>query len=164
MIMKNCFGILDKVFPLGEKGYRIFSEKDPESLPWSDFNVDVVFECTGVFTKKDDLEKHLHAGAKNVILSAPAKDDDVATIVYSVNAPQEGTHVLSCASCTTNCITPVVEIMGRRIGVKKAIMTTIHAYTANQMIVDGPSKKWRRGRAGASNLVPTTTGAAIATT
>jgi glyceraldehyde 3-phosphate dehydrogenase len=149
---------------VGGKGYKIFSEKDPQSLPWSDFNIDMVFECTGVFTEGEDLEKHIRAGAKNVILSAPAKSDDVATIVYGVNTPEEGVQVLSCASCTTNCITPVVEIMGRRIGVKKAIMTTIHAYTANQTIVDGPSKKWRRGRAGASNLVPTTTGAAIATT
>ncbi|MFW6147240.1 MAG: type I glyceraldehyde-3-phosphate dehydrogenase [Thermodesulfobacteriota bacterium] len=149
---------------VGDKKCRIFSEKDPESLPWNDFNIDMVFECTGVFTKGEDMKKHLKAGAKNVILSAPAKSDDVPTIVYGVNALEGDEHLLSCASCTTNCITPVVEIIGRRIGLKKAIMTTIHAYTSTQAIVDGPSKKWRRGRAGASNLVPTTTGAAIATT
>jgi len=149
---------------IGGNRYRVFKEKDPENLPWTDFNVDIVFECTGVFTRKEDLEKHLRAGAKNVILSAPAKGDEVATVVYGVNSAEKGTHIVSCASCTTNCITPLVEIIGRRIGVIKAIMTTIHAYTANQMIVDGPNKKWKRGRAGAINLVPTTTGAAIATT
>jgi glyceraldehyde 3-phosphate dehydrogenase len=145
------------------KGYRIFSEKDPENLPWGDLDVDVVFECTGVFARKEDLEKHIRAGAKRVILSAPAKDDEVVTVVHGVNTPEGSVRILSCASCTTNCITPVVEIMGRRIGVRKAIMTTIHAYTSTQAIVDGPSKKWRRGRAGAVNLVPTSTGAAVAT-
>lgn len=149
---------------IGGNRYRVFKEKDPENLSWADFNVDIVFECTGVFTRKEDLEKHLRAGAKNVILSAPAKGEEVATVVYGVNSAEKDTHIVSCASCTTNCITPLVEILGRRIGVSKAIMTTIHAYTANQMIVDGPSKKWKRGRAGAINLVPTTTGAAIATT
>jgi len=149
---------------VGGKRYTIFSEKDPENLPWADLDVDIVFECTGVFTRKEDLEKHIRAGAKKAILSAPAKDDEVPTVVHGVNTPEEGAQIISCASCTTNCITPVVEIMGRRIGVRKAIMTTIHAYTSTQAIVDGPSDKWRRGRAGAVNLVPTSTGAAIATT
>ncbi len=146
------------------KGYRVFNERDPENLPWGDLDVDLVFECTGVFTEREDLEKHIRAGARRVILSAPAKGDGVATIVHGVNTPEGDAQILSCASCTTNCITPVVEIMGRRIGVRKATMTTIHAYTSTQAIVDGPSKKWRRGRAGAINLVPTSTGAAIATT
>jgi glyceraldehyde 3-phosphate dehydrogenase len=145
------------------RGYRIFSEKDPENLPWGDLDVDIVFECTGVFPRKEDLEKHIRAGAKRVILSAPAKDDEVVTVVHGVNTPEGNVQILSCASCTTNCITPVVEIMGRRIGVRKAIMTTIHAYTSTQAIVDGQRKKWRRGRAGAVNLVPTSTGAAVAT-
>jgi len=149
---------------VGGKGYRIFSEKDPEDLPWADLDVDIVFECTGVFTRKKDLEKHIRAGAKRVILSAPAKGDEVTTVVHGVNSPEENVQILSCASCTTNCITPVAEIMERRLGVRKATMTTIHAYTSSQAIVDGPSKEWRRGRAGAINLVPTTTGAAIATT
>jgi glyceraldehyde 3-phosphate dehydrogenase len=127
-------------------------------------NVDIVFECTGVFTKREDLEKHVQAGAKYVILSAPAKGEDVDTIVYGVNKAIGGGKIISCASCTTNCITPVVEIMGRRIGIKKAIMTTVHAYTSSQAIVDAPAKKVRRGRAGAANFVPTSTGAAIATT
>jgi glyceraldehyde 3-phosphate dehydrogenase len=111
----------------------------------------------------EDLQKHVQAGAKRVVLSAPAKDD-VPTVVHGVNAYNGQRPVISCASCTTNCIAPVVEVMGRRIGVRKAVMTTIHAYTSTQGIVDGPGKKLRRGRAAACNLVPTTTGAALATT
>jgi glyceraldehyde 3-phosphate dehydrogenase len=144
--------------------YKLFSEKDPSRLPWGQLGIDLVFECTGIFTKRPDLEKHLEAGARFVVLSAPSKTEDMDMVVYNVNEPGGPVQMVSCASCTTNCIAPVVEIMGRRIGVKKAIMTTIHAYTASQSIVDGPSKKWTRGRAGAANLVPTTTGAAVATT
>lgn len=148
------------------KEYPVYQEKDPAQLPWGkdNLNVDIVFECTGIFTKKPDLEKHLQAGAKRVILSAPAKSEGIPTIVNGVNQISESDQIISCASCTTNCITPVVEVMGRRIGVKKAAMTTIHAYTASQGLVDQPSKKWRRGRAAAENLVPTSTGAAQATT
>ncbi|MCZ7570091.1 MAG: type I glyceraldehyde-3-phosphate dehydrogenase [Ardenticatenaceae bacterium] len=146
------------------KRYKLFSEKDPAQLPWGALGVDIVFECSGVFTRRKDLAKHIEAGAKNVILSAPTKSEDVATVVHGVNRPEEGTaQIMSCASCTTNCITPVVEIMGRRIGVKKALLTTIHAYTASQTLVDAPNKHMRRGRAGAANFVPTSTGAAIAT-
>jgi glyceraldehyde 3-phosphate dehydrogenase len=145
--------------------FRILSERDPAQLPWGELGIDIVFECTGIFTRGEDLQKHLQAGAKYAILSAPVKGEDVPTVVHGVNTPgDEGSRIISCASCTTNCITPVVEIMGRRIGIKKAAMTTIHAYTSSQNIVDGPSKKIRRGRAGAANLVPTSTGAAIATT
>lgn len=153
----------DNQLSIDGHAYPIFSEKNPADLPWKDLNVDVVLECTGIFRKRPDLEKHLQAGAKRVILSAPAKDDGIETVVYGVNQAN-GDSIISCASCTTNCITPVVEVLGRRIGVKKAMMTTIHAYTTSQNIVDGPSKKWRRGRAGAANFVPTSTGAAIATT
>jgi len=126
----------------------------------------VVFDCTGVFRKQEDLEKHLQAGAKKVILSAPAKSEGIEVIVPGVTEKSVSNNnpLISCASCTTNCIAPVVEIMHRRIGVKKAIMTTIHAYTASQGLVDEPSKKFRRGRAAAANLVTTTTGAALATT
>ncbi|GAB4334549.1 MAG: type I glyceraldehyde-3-phosphate dehydrogenase [Candidatus Abyssubacteria bacterium] len=144
--------------------YQVLSEKDPSRLPWKEFDIDIVFECTGVFTKKADMEKHLQAGAKHVILSAPAKGDGVSTVVHGVSTPDGGIQMISCASCTTNCITPVVEVMGRRVGIKKAIMTTVHAYTSSQAIVDGPNKKWRRGRAAAANFVPTSTGAAKATT
>jgi glyceraldehyde 3-phosphate dehydrogenase len=126
----------------------LFSEKDPSKLPWKKLEVGLVFECTGVFTKKEDLFKHLQAGARKVILSAPAKDNEISTVVYGVNHDSGSTiKVVSCASCTTNCITPVVEVMSRRIGLKKAIMTTIHAYTSTQAVVDGPNKKMRRGHA-----------------
>mgnify|MGYP006277402831 CR=1 FL=1 len=146
------------------KEYNLLSEKDPSNLPWKDMEIDLVFECTGVFSKREDLKKHIEAGAKHVIISAPAKSGDVATVVHGVNRAEEGADIISCASCTTNCITPVVEVMKRRIGIKKAIMTTIHAYTSTQAIVDGPNKKMRRGRAAAQNFVPTSTGAAKATT
>lgn len=146
------------------KSYQFLSVKDPTQLPWGELGVDVVFECTGVFTRMEDLQKHIQAGASYAILSAPAKGAEVRCIVHGVCKPEIEERVISCASCTTNCIAPVVEIMGRRIGIKKAIMTTIHAYTSTQAIVDGPAKKWSRGRAGAANFVPTSTGAAIATT
>jgi glyceraldehyde 3-phosphate dehydrogenase len=148
---------------IDRKDIHFFSEKDPSRLPWSSLGVDVVLECTGVFTKREDLEKHVRAGARYVILSAPAKSDDVVTVVHGVNTLDGDTRILACASCTTNCITPVVEIVGRRIGIKKAIMTTVHAYTASQAIVDSQSKRFERGRAGAANFVPTSTGAALAT-
>jgi glyceraldehyde 3-phosphate dehydrogenase (phosphorylating) len=146
--------------------FKVFKEEKPEKLPWKELNIDIVFECTGFFTKKEDMLKHIKAGARHVILSAPSKSEEVLTVVYGVNSPEydESLELISCASCTTNCITPIVEILGRRAGIKKAIMTTIHAYTASQALVDGPSKKFRRGRAGAANFVPTTTGAAKATT
>jgi glyceraldehyde 3-phosphate dehydrogenase len=149
---------------IGGTSCSYFSEKDPARLPWSGLGVDIVLECTGVFTKREDLEKHIQAGAKYVILSAPAKGDDVPTVVHGVNTVDGNTHIVACASCTTNCITPVVEIVGRRVGIKKAIMTTVHAYTASQAIVDSQSKRLERGRAGAANFVPTSTGAARATT
>ncbi len=149
---------------IGGRKIRTLHEKEPDKLPWRELNIHTVFECTGVFTKKGDLDKHVIAGAEKVILSAPSKSEEVVTVVYGVDNSKSTPKVISCASCTTNCITPVVEIMGRNIGIKKAIMTTIHAYTASQGIVDGPASKYRRGRAGAANMVPTSTGAAIATT
>lgn len=147
------------------KTYPVFREKDPARLPWRKLEIDIVLECTGVFNQQADLERHLAAGAKTVILSAPAKSPEIATVVHGANSTHEPTTgIISCASCTTNCITPVVEVMGRRIGVQKAIMTTVHAYTATQAIVDRPNKRRRRGRAAAVNLIPASTGAAIATT
>jgi glyceraldehyde 3-phosphate dehydrogenase len=143
---------------------QLLSEKNPARLPWRSLNVDVVFECTGAFTRREDLEAHVHAGARYVILSAPSSSADLETIVHGVNTPHGGTAIISCASCTTNCITPVMEILGRRIGIKKAIMTAVHAYTASQALVDSAHTHVRRGRAGAVNLVPTSTGAAVATT
>jgi glyceraldehyde 3-phosphate dehydrogenase len=138
--------------------------RDPLELPWKELQVDLVFECTGALAKREDLAKHVRAGARTVLLSAPSKDGDIETVIHGVNAKNGDTNIISCASCTTNCITPIVEVIGRRIGIKKALMTTVHAYTSSQSIVDGPNKHRRRGRAGAANLVPTTTGAARATT
>ncbi|MCC6659850.1 MAG: type I glyceraldehyde-3-phosphate dehydrogenase [Phycisphaerales bacterium] len=143
---------------------HLLSTRDPAELPWKQLGVDLVFECTGALTRRQDLEKHVRAGARYVILSAPSKDQDVETVVHGANAPGERPAIISCASCTTNCITPVVEVMGRRIGFTKAVMTTVHAYTSSQSIVDKPNKRFRRGRAAAANLVPSTTGAAHATT
>lgn len=139
--------------------------RDPEQLPWKAKDIDLVIESTGLFTLREDAEKHIRAGAKTVIISAPTKSKDAPTVVHGVNSADGKVSIFSCASCTTNNISPVVEILDRRIGIKKAIMTTVHAYTASQGIVDGPSKgNFRMGRAGAANLIPTTTGAAIATT
>jgi glyceraldehyde 3-phosphate dehydrogenase len=148
---------------IGGQTLRLFSEKDPAKLPWKDLGIDLVFECTGRFTTREDLEKHIQAGAKKVILSAPSKSEEVVTAVHGINRPEGHPIIISCASCTTNCIAPVAEIVARRIGVKKAVMTTVHAYTADQNLVDGPHKSLRRGRSGAANLVPTSTGAALAT-
>lgn len=155
---------VDDYLNINGKDYWVFNQKDPSQLPWKENQIDIVFECTGVFRKKEDMEKHLHAGAKAVILSAPEKTGQVEMVVHGVSKPERRPNLISCASCTTNCIAPVVEIIGRRVGIKKATMTTIHAYTESQTIVDGPRKKWRRGRAGAINFVPTSTGAARATT
>jgi glyceraldehyde 3-phosphate dehydrogenase len=143
---------------------RVSTERDPAALPWGDLGVDLVLECTGVFTSEEDLRKHIRAGASYVILSAPTTAETVPTVVHGVNRPDGEPRIISCASCTTNCITPVIEVAHRRIGVERAMMTTIHAYTGGQRLVDGPGKGFRRGRAGAANLVPTTTGAAHATT
>ncbi len=144
--------------------YPFYSIKDPAELPWEELGVDIAIESTGKFTKADDLKKHIQAGAKYVILSAPVKGDGVGTVVHGVNRDGGPARIISCASCTTNAITPPMEIMNRRIGVKKALMTTVHAYTASQELVDGPNKKFRAGRAGAANFIPYSTGAAIATT
>jgi glyceraldehyde 3-phosphate dehydrogenase len=142
---------------------RKLTSRDPAELPWKELGVELVFECTGRFTRREDLEKHVHAGARVVLLSAPSKDADVETVVRGANSSDGASGIISCASCTTNCITPIVEVIGRRIGFRKAVMTTVHAYTSSQSIVDGPDKRFRRGRAAAANLVPTTTGAALAT-
>jgi len=149
---------------IGGRALRTLSSRDPVDLPWRELGVELVFECTGAFTRRDDLEKHLRAGARIVLLSAPSGGGEVETVVHGVNHPNGPSTVISCASCTTNCITPIVEIIGRRIGVAKAVMTTVHAYTASQSIVDGPNKRFRRGRAAGANLVPASTGAALATT
>jgi glyceraldehyde 3-phosphate dehydrogenase len=149
---------------VADKTISYLSIKDPAQLPWKDLGVEIVIESTGLFTNREDAEKHLHAGAKHVVISGPTKSVDTPTIVHGVNTEDGKVAIFSCASCTTNNISPIIEILGRRIGIKKAILNTTHAYTASQGIVDGPSKKkLRMGRAAAMNLVPATTGAAIAT-
>ena len=140
----------------------VLREPDPAALPWSALGAQLVFECTGRFTEAADLEQHIAAGAEFVILSAPARDGDVPTLAHGVNAAT-GRKIISCASCTTNAIAAVMEIMSRRFGVRKAAMTTVHAYTAGQALTDTPLADRRRGRAAAANLVPSTTGAARAT-
>lgn len=148
-----------------DKSIAFLSEKDPAKLPWKDMNVEIVIESTGFFTKREDAEKHIHAGAKTVVISGPTSSKDTPTVVHGVNTGDGKGPIFSCASCTTNNIGPVVEIMDRRLGVKKAILNTVHAYTASQTLVDAPSKKEpRMGRGGAINLIPTSTGAAVATT
>jgi len=147
------------------KPLAYLSERDPEQLPWGDLGVDLVLECTGRFTEREDAEKHVRAGARWVVLSGPTKSPDVPTIIHGVNRPDGETQIISCASCTTNNITPLVEILDRHFGVEKALLTTVHAYTATQALVDSPggAKDLRRGRAAAQNFVPSSTGAATAT-
>jgi glyceraldehyde 3-phosphate dehydrogenase len=161
---ENEVSIQNNNLRIGDKNILFISEKDPVKLPWKQLGIDVVIESTGLFTNREDAEKHIHAGAKNVVISAPTKSIDTPTIIHGVNRPDGKTSVFSCASCTTNNIGPVIEIMDRRIGIKKAILNTVHAYTASQSLVDAPNKKrTRMGRAAAINLVPATTGAAKAT-
>ena len=147
-----------------DKRIQFLSERDPARLPWKNLDIDIVIESTGFFTKREDSEKHIYAGAKYVVISAPTKSKDTPTLIHGVNSTDGKTTVFSCASCTTNNIAPIIEILDRRIGIQKAILNTVHAYTASQALVDAPSdKKFRMGRAAAVNLVPASTGAAIAT-
>ncbi len=144
---------------------RVLSEKDPSRLPWGDLGVDIVLESTGRFTNREDAAKHLEAGAKKVIISAPAKNEDI-TIVLGVNEESydpAAHHVISNASCTTNCLAPVVKVLLDEFGFRRGLMTTVHAYTNDQQILDLPHKDLRRARAAAVSIIPTTTGAAKAT-
>jgi glyceraldehyde 3-phosphate dehydrogenase len=144
---------------------RVFAEKDPSALPWADLGVDIVIESTGRFTNKADAEKHIQGGAKKVIISAPAKNEDI-TIVLGVNEDQYDAanhHVVSNASCTTNCLAPVVKVLLDEFGFKRGLMTTVHAYTNDQNILDLPHKDLRRARAAGMSIIPTSTGAAKAT-
>lgn len=149
------------------KNIKILSERDPEALPWKELDVDVVIESTGFFVKPEEAKKHVMAGAKKVIISAPAKGDnadDAMTVVLGVNDDdlKDSGDVISNASCTTNCISPVVAVMHGQFGIEKAMMTTIHSYTADQNLQDGPHKDPRRARAAALNMIPTSSGATIA--
>jgi glyceraldehyde 3-phosphate dehydrogenase len=144
---------------------KVLSERDPAALPWAELGAEVVIESTGLFTKREDAAKHLEAGARKVIVSAPAKDPDV-TVCLGVNFDEaydpERHHIISNASCTTNCLAPVAKVLHEEIGIERGLMTTIHAYTADQRLQDMPHRDLRRARAAAINLIPTSTGAAKA--
>lgn len=168
----SCYGDFEKSVGFTKdsliidgKKYPVFAEKDPLNLPWAKLKVDVVIESTGIFRSKEQASLHIKAGAKKVIISAPAKGSGVKTVVMGVNEDKlrKTDTVISNASCTTNCLAPVTEVIRSNFGIKKAIMTTVHSYTADQRLVDSPHKDLRRARAAAVNIVPTTTGAAIAT-
>lgn len=159
-------GFYENGIVVGERKIPVYSEKEPSKLPWNDLEIDVVFECTGVFTNKEKAFAHIEAGAKKVIISAPAKGD-LKTIVYNVNDDiLDGTEqIISAASCTTNCLAPVLNVINNNLGVVKGYMTTVHAYTNDQATLDIPHKKGinaRRGRAAAANIIPASTGAASA--
>src|SRR5207344_1312427 len=144
--------------------FQVLSVKDPAQLPWKSLGVDVVFESTGLFTNRDDAAKHLTAGAKKVVITAPAKKPDI-TVVLGVNADKYDKgrhHIISNASCTTNCLAPVAKVLHEAFGIRHGVMTTVHAYTGDQMLLDGPHKDYRRARSAGINLVPTSTGAAKA--
>ena len=147
------------------KTIKVLAERNPADIPWGELGVDIVIESTGIFTKKADAEKHIAGGAKKVLISAPAKDEDV-TIVMGVNQDKydpANHHVISNASCTTNCVAPMAKVLDENFGIVKGLMTTVHAYTNDQRILDFPHKDLRRARAAAETVIPTTTGAAKAT-
>ena len=167
----SVHGIWDKEVKAGESSItvngrevQILAEKDPENLPWRDMKIDAVLECTGRFTAREKANLHIEAGARKVLISAPAKGEDM-TIVYGVNDylyDKERHNIVSNASCTTNCLAPITYIMHKHFGIKHGLMTTIHSYTNDQRILDLPHKDLRRARAGAVSMIPTTTGAAKA--
>ena len=162
----NEIGYEDDMIVVGSRKVKVYAEKDPANLPWADLGVDLVFECTGLFTDKEKASAHIKAGAKKVIISAPAKGD-LKTIVYNVNHEilDGSEEIISAASCTTNCLAPVLDVLHKAFGVEKGYMTTVHAYTNDQATLDVAHKKGikaRRGRACAANIVPASTGAASA--
>jgi glyceraldehyde 3-phosphate dehydrogenase len=157
-------GIQDDHLLIKGNKIQVSSFKDPEQANWKSLDVDVVIDCTGVFLTCEDLEKHIRAGAKKVVLSAPAKDD-MPTFVMGVNHEQleKDQHIVSNASCTTNCLAPIIKVLNDSFGIEEGLMTTVHAVTATQKTVDGPSSKdWRGGRGAYQNIIPSSTGAAIA--
>ncbi len=154
----------DKNLIIGKKKIKTYAEKDPAELPWKELKVDIVVESTGVFRKIEDAAKHLNAGAKRVIISAPGKGSGIKTYIRGVNCKSYSKEeVIDNASCTTNCSSTVMRVMENKFGVKRAFLTTVHSYTADQNLQDGPHKDLRRARAAAQNIVPTSTGAATAT-
>ncbi|MEA3292959.1 MAG: type I glyceraldehyde-3-phosphate dehydrogenase [Patescibacteria group bacterium] len=168
----SCFGVYNKSVSfegdsiiVNNKKIKIFSETQPENLPWGEMKIDIVLECTGVFRSSQGAEKHLKAGAKKVIISAPSSSEEIPLYVLGVNEEKynpKKDEIISMGSCTTNCVAPLVKIINNKIGMKKGLFTTVHSYTTNQRILDLPHKDLRRARAAAINIVPTTTGAAKA--
>lgn len=167
----SSYGIYDKDVDFNEhaiivdgKEIPIYAEKDPLNLPWKDLSVDVVIECTGFFTKPEDAKSHIEAGAKRVIISAPAKGEGAKTVVLGVNEEilEDTDEIISNASCTTNCIAPIMKVLENEFGIEKAMMTTVHSYTGSQRLLDAPAKDLREARSAAINIVPTTTGASKA--
>ncbi len=163
--LSETVSLVDEGIQVGDTVIKVLAERDPAALPWGDLGVDIVIESTGRFTKADDARKHVQAGAKKVIISAPAKGEDL-TVVVGVNDdvydPAKHT-ILSNASCTTNCVAPMAKVLDEAFGIEQGLMTTIHAYTNDQVILDFPHSDLRRARAAAQNIIPTTTGAAKAT-
>ncbi|MBF4995019.1 type I glyceraldehyde-3-phosphate dehydrogenase [Arthrobacter gandavensis] len=156
--------VVDGDLKVGNQTIKVLAERDPGSLPWGDLGVDIVIESTGLFTKAADAEKHIAAGARKVLISAPAKDEDF-TVVMGVNDGDydaEKHNIISNASCTTNCLAPMADVLNREFGIEQGLMTTIHAYTADQRLQDSPHSDLRRARAAALNVIPTSTGAAKA--
>ncbi len=166
----SAYGICNKEISVGEgslivggKEIKLLSEKDPANLPWTNLGVEIVLECTGLFTDKESAGKHLTAGAKRVIISAPAKSDDIPSFVLGINEEQYNNEpIIDMGSCTTNCLAPLVKVLDQEFGIVKGFMTTIHSYTNDQRILDFPHKDLRRARTAAENIIPTTTGAARA--
>lgn len=154
----------DESLTVNGKTIKVLSEKDPSALPWKELGVDIVIESTGFFTSAEAAQAHITAGAKKVVISAPAKGDGADTFVLGVNENKlvNSTEIVSNASCTTNNITPIAAVIEKTLGIDKAMMTTIHSYTASQALQDGPAKDLRESRAAAENIVPTTTGATLA--
>ncbi|MGY0062716.1 type I glyceraldehyde-3-phosphate dehydrogenase [Streptomyces sp. LZ34] len=163
--LKQAVSHTDDTITVGSQTFKTLAERDPAKLPWAELGADIVIESTGIFTKRDDAAKHLAAGAKKVLISAPAKDEDI-TIVMGVNQDKYDAanhHIVSNASCTTNCVAPMAKVLDEAFGITKGLMTTVHAYTNDQRILDFPHKDLRRARAAAENIIPTSTGAAKAT-
>lgn len=153
----------DKSLIVDGKEIKLFLEKDPANLPWKDLGVEIVLECTGLFTDKEGASKHLTAGAKTVIISAPSKSDDIPSFVLGINEDKyAGEAIFDMGSCTTNCLAPVVKVLEQEFGIVKGFMTTVHSYTNDQRVFDLPHKDLRRARTAAENIIPTTTGAAKA--
>lgn len=166
----SAYGVFDGTVEAKEdsiivngKEIKVFSKKDPEELPWGKLNIDVVLECTGIFRDELGASKHIKAGAKKVIISAPAKEDTIPSYIMGINETEyKGESIIDMGSCTTNCLAPIVKILENEFGIEKGFMTTVHSYTNDQNILDLPHKDLRRARSAAENIIPTTTGAARA--